>query len=191
MWARSLGPEWPDTDLRVTCATCETGEPQVWTFSNVSAVPHPVHAHAGQFRVLSRSGGRGQVFPWERGLKDTVLLMALETVDVAVRDVPQLEAPPRRQEQLLAAGYTDIGLYYPSDPTQLAAFERCGIDVAAERLQHPSSRRLKEPWKLHHAATDDDPLGREDQGQVRQRVAERKRLQFDGTGSIGTEVLSE
>lgn len=31
MWARSLGPEWPDTDLRVTCATCETGEPQVWT----------------------------------------------------------------------------------------------------------------------------------------------------------------
>jgi FtsP/CotA-like multicopper oxidase with cupredoxin domain len=71
-------------DMERVDAQIPLGEPQVWTFSNVGAVPHPVHAHGGQFRVLSRSGGRGQVFPWERGLKDTVLLMALETVEVAV-----------------------------------------------------------------------------------------------------------
>jgi FtsP/CotA-like multicopper oxidase with cupredoxin domain len=58
---------------------------EVWTFVNDSEVPHPVHAHAGQFRVLSRTGGRARVMPWEVGLKDTVLTLPGETVDVAVR----------------------------------------------------------------------------------------------------------
>jgi FtsP/CotA-like multicopper oxidase with cupredoxin domain len=58
---------------------------EVWTFVNDSEVPHPVHAHAGQFRVLSRTGGRARVMPWEAGLKDTVLTLPGETVDVAVR----------------------------------------------------------------------------------------------------------
>jgi len=58
---------------------------QVWTFVNDSEVPHPVHAHAGQFRPLARRGGRGRLMPWETGLKDTILTMPGETVDVAVR----------------------------------------------------------------------------------------------------------
>lgn len=58
---------------------------EVWTFVNDSEVPHPVHVHAGQFRVLQRRGGRARVMPWESGLKDTVLTMPGETVDVAVR----------------------------------------------------------------------------------------------------------
>ena len=58
---------------------------EVWTFVNESEVAHPVHAHAGLFRVLSRTGGRGEVMPWETGLKDTVLVMPSEIVDVAVR----------------------------------------------------------------------------------------------------------
>jgi len=58
---------------------------QVWTFVNDSEVPHPVHAHAGQFRPLARRGGRGRLMPWEMGLKDTILTMPGETVDVAVR----------------------------------------------------------------------------------------------------------
>jgi FtsP/CotA-like multicopper oxidase with cupredoxin domain len=61
------------------------GDTEIWRFTNTSPMPHPVHMHAGQFRVLSRSGGRGRVFPWERGLKDTVLLLPFESVDVAVR----------------------------------------------------------------------------------------------------------
>jgi FtsP/CotA-like multicopper oxidase with cupredoxin domain len=61
------------------------GETEVWTFSNASELPHPVHAHGGQFQVLSRSGGRARRMPWETGLKDTVLVLPGESVDVAVR----------------------------------------------------------------------------------------------------------
>jgi len=60
---------------------------EVWTFVNESELPHPVHVHAGLFRVLSRTGGRGRVMPWETGLKDTVLILPGERVDVAVRFV--------------------------------------------------------------------------------------------------------
>jgi FtsP/CotA-like multicopper oxidase with cupredoxin domain len=58
---------------------------EVWSFVNDSELPHPVHVHAGQFRVLSRTGGRARVMPWETGLKDTVLTLPGERVDVAVR----------------------------------------------------------------------------------------------------------
>lgn len=61
------------------------GRTEVWTLVNESGVPHPVHIHVGQFTVLSRNGGRNRVMPWERGLKDTVLLWPGERVDVAVR----------------------------------------------------------------------------------------------------------
>jgi FtsP/CotA-like multicopper oxidase with cupredoxin domain len=74
---RSFGMERVDAQVSL-------GVPELWRFVNNSGLPHPVHMHAGQFRVLSRSGGRGQVFPWERGLKDTVLLMPFESVEVAV-----------------------------------------------------------------------------------------------------------
>jgi len=61
------------------------GTTEVWTFVNESGFGHPVHVHAGQFRVLSRSGGRNAVMPWEAGLKDTVLVLPGERVEVAVR----------------------------------------------------------------------------------------------------------
>jgi FtsP/CotA-like multicopper oxidase with cupredoxin domain len=63
------------------------GETEIWTLGNDSALPHPVHVHGGQFRVLSRAGGRARVMPWETGLKDTVLVLPGERVDVAVRFV--------------------------------------------------------------------------------------------------------
>jgi FtsP/CotA-like multicopper oxidase with cupredoxin domain len=68
-------------------ARVRRNQTEVWTFVNQSELPHPVHVHAGQFRVLSRNGGRGRVMPWESGLKDTVLTLPGETVDVAVRFV--------------------------------------------------------------------------------------------------------
>jgi FtsP/CotA-like multicopper oxidase with cupredoxin domain len=61
------------------------GSTEVWTFINDSPFPHPVHMHAVHFTVLSRTGGRGRVFPWETGLKDTVLVFPGERVDVAAR----------------------------------------------------------------------------------------------------------
>lgn len=35
--------------------------------------------------VISRSGGRAQLYPWEGGWKDTVLLEDNETVEVLIR----------------------------------------------------------------------------------------------------------
>ncbi len=61
------------------------GDTEIWSFTNDGPVPHAVHLHATQFSVVSRTGGRGAVLPWERGLKDTVLTYPQETVRVAVR----------------------------------------------------------------------------------------------------------
>lgn len=58
---------------------------EIWSFTNDDAFAHPVHLHATHFRILTRTGGRGRVMPWEGGLKDTVLLYPSETVHVAVR----------------------------------------------------------------------------------------------------------
>ncbi|HEX6307998.1 MAG TPA: multicopper oxidase family protein [Longimicrobiales bacterium] len=61
------------------------GSTETWAFVNDSPFPHPVHMHAVHFRVLSRTGGRGRVFPWEGGAKDTVLVYPGERVEVAAR----------------------------------------------------------------------------------------------------------
>ena len=61
------------------------GDTEIWTFANDSNYPHPVHLHATHFRVLERLGGRGELYPWEMGRKDTVLVLPGEQVRVAVR----------------------------------------------------------------------------------------------------------
>lgn len=61
------------------------GDTEIWSFVNDSFLPHPVHLHATHFKVLSRTGGRGRVMPSEEGIKDTVMILPLETVRVAVR----------------------------------------------------------------------------------------------------------
>ena len=61
------------------------GRVERWRFRNDSSLPHPVHLHGTQFQVESREGGRGTVYPYERGWKDTVLVMPLELVSVLVR----------------------------------------------------------------------------------------------------------
>ena len=67
-------------DFQVPLGTVER-----WRFTTNGNAPHPVHVHGASFQVQSRTGGRGQVFAWERGWKDTVLLADFETVDVLVR----------------------------------------------------------------------------------------------------------
>ena len=61
------------------------GATEVWTFVNDAPFPHPIHMHAVHFQVLARTGGRGEVFPWERGWKDTVLVFPEEEVEVIAR----------------------------------------------------------------------------------------------------------
>jgi FtsP/CotA-like multicopper oxidase with cupredoxin domain len=61
------------------------GVTERWRFTTSGNAPHPVHVHGASFQVESRKGGRGTLFPWEAGWKDTVLLEDRETVDVLVR----------------------------------------------------------------------------------------------------------
>lgn len=65
------------------------GATEIWDFVNESNVPHPMHIHAVQFKVLERSGGRG-LLPTETGWKDTVLVMPGERVSVIMTfDAPK------------------------------------------------------------------------------------------------------
>lgn len=64
------------------------GALEIWEFNNGTMMPHPMHLHATQFRVLSRSDG--SLAPHERGWKDTVVVNASETVRVLARfDAPK------------------------------------------------------------------------------------------------------
>jgi FtsP/CotA-like multicopper oxidase with cupredoxin domain len=61
------------------------GQTELWRFKTGGNAPHPVHVHGASFQVQSRSGGRGVLYPWEGGWKDTVLLQDGETVEVLIR----------------------------------------------------------------------------------------------------------
>jgi blue copper oxidase len=61
------------------------GVTERWTFVTNGNGPHPVHVHGVVFQVQSRTGGRGRVYDWERGWKDTVLVNDGETVNVLIR----------------------------------------------------------------------------------------------------------
>jgi blue copper oxidase len=59
---------------------------EIWEFDNTTGTEtHPMHLHAGQFQVLSRTGGRGRIESWEKGWKDTVLAFPGEKVRIIVR----------------------------------------------------------------------------------------------------------
>jgi FtsP/CotA-like multicopper oxidase with cupredoxin domain len=61
------------------------GEVERWRFVTSGNAPHPVHVHGASFQVVSRTGGRNRLFPWESGWKDTVLLEDRETVEILIR----------------------------------------------------------------------------------------------------------
>ena len=64
----------------------QAGTVEIWEFDNTNGMEtHPMHLHAGSFQVLSRTGGRGVVQPWEKGWKDTVLAFPGEKVRIIVR----------------------------------------------------------------------------------------------------------
>jgi len=65
--------------------TVPFGVTERWRFKTGGNAPHPVHVHGAHFKVVSRTGGRGRLYGWEGGWKDTVLLGDRETVDVLIR----------------------------------------------------------------------------------------------------------
>ncbi|KAF2278825.1 Cupredoxin [Westerdykella ornata] len=66
------------------------GEDEIWEMTNGrGGTTHPVHIHLVDFQILSRTGGRGVVLPYEAaGMKDVVWLSAGETVRVLARYAP-------------------------------------------------------------------------------------------------------
>ena len=60
-------------------------ETELWRFTTGGNAPHPVHVHGVPFQVVSRAGGRGRLFSWEAGWKDTVLMEDGETVEILIR----------------------------------------------------------------------------------------------------------
>ncbi len=72
-------------DLNRIDFTVPFGQTERWVFTTAGNAPHPVHVHGASFQVVSRSGGRGRLFPWETGWKDTVLLEDGETVEILIR----------------------------------------------------------------------------------------------------------
>lgn len=66
------------------------GSDEIWTFTNgAESGSHPIHIHLVEFQVISRTGGRNGVYPYEAaGLKDVVWLAPGETVKVIARYAP-------------------------------------------------------------------------------------------------------
>jgi FtsP/CotA-like multicopper oxidase with cupredoxin domain len=61
----------------------EQGALEIWEFNNRTMMPHPMHLHATQFKVLNRSGG--PLAPHERGWKDTIRVDSGESVRVLTK----------------------------------------------------------------------------------------------------------
>jgi len=61
------------------------GQTELWRFITGGNSPHPVHIHGASFQVVSRTGGRNRLFPWETGWKDVVLLADGETIEILIR----------------------------------------------------------------------------------------------------------
>jgi FtsP/CotA-like multicopper oxidase with cupredoxin domain len=77
------------------------GVTEKWVFKTNGNAPHPVHVHGASFQIIRRSGGRNQLFPWEAGWKDTVLLEDGETVEILIRFDSYTGAEPNKGIYLL------------------------------------------------------------------------------------------
>jgi FtsP/CotA-like multicopper oxidase with cupredoxin domain len=74
-------------DINAVEFTVPLGDVERWVFVTNGNGPHPVHIHGASFQVQTRTGGRGRVFDWERGWKDTVVVNDKETVEVLIQFV--------------------------------------------------------------------------------------------------------
>ena len=74
-------------DINAVEFTVPLGDVERWVFVTNGNGPHPVHVHGASFQVQTRTGGRGRVFDWERGWKDTVVVNDKETVEILIQFV--------------------------------------------------------------------------------------------------------
>jgi hypothetical protein len=87
-WAVN-GVTFADVNNRIL-AKPKRGAIEVWELENSSGGwSHPVHIHLVDFQILTRTGGKRSVLPYEReALKDVVLLGENEKVTVIARYAP-------------------------------------------------------------------------------------------------------
>ena len=64
-------------------AYCHAGDTEIWEFINASSMPHNMHVHSAQFKVLDRNGG--PVEPFETGLKDTFNIDPGDSVRIVIK----------------------------------------------------------------------------------------------------------
>ncbi|SOC53783.1 multicopper oxidase family protein [Ornithinimicrobium cerasi] len=76
-------------DMRTIAFQVPRGQVERWTFVANGNPPHPVHIHGASFQLVERRGGRGRLYAWEGGWKDSFLLLDKESVDILIRfDIP-------------------------------------------------------------------------------------------------------
>lgn len=83
------GVTFADVNNRIL-AKPDRGQVEVWELENSSGGwSHPVHIHLVDFQILTRTGGKRSVLPYEKdALKDVVLLGTNEKVTVVARYAP-------------------------------------------------------------------------------------------------------
>ncbi len=90
-----VGPGWrPGFWRDPAVARPRAGTTEVWSITNPSPVPHPIHLHLVQFQILTRQRSgevrRRRPYAYEAGWKDTVSVGPTETVDIIARfDLPE------------------------------------------------------------------------------------------------------
>ena len=68
------------------------GATEVWRFVNATGMAHPMHVHGVRMSLLSRDGTPPSTH--EQGLRDTVLVEAMQTISVAVQAPPVTSSVP-------------------------------------------------------------------------------------------------
>jgi FtsP/CotA-like multicopper oxidase with cupredoxin domain len=68
------------------------GSVEVWTFTNSTNMAHPMHVHGVKMSMLTRAGVAPAAY--ERGLRDTFVVEAMQTVRVAVQTAASASPSP-------------------------------------------------------------------------------------------------
>lgn len=83
------GVGWADVEHRILTRPT-LGADEIWELTHGGGnATHPIHIHLVDFQILSRTGGRNEVQPYETaGMKDIVWLAPGETARVVAKYAP-------------------------------------------------------------------------------------------------------
>ncbi len=174
------GVPFSDVNNRVL-AKPPQGATELWELRHAGGpAVHPVHIHLVNMQIISRTGGRGSVLPYESaGLKDTVQLQPGETVRVLALYGPwdglymfHCHNLIHEDNAMMAAfnvtlltelGYTESSFNDPLDarfkakPYKAAAFKLANKKKAVNKLAalnpYASASKLIAAADAHYAAT--------------------------------------